>query len=427
MKIYTQTFDSEEQGAVVSARTSRSPNTFDVIHEEVREKGHEKFLKDNVLGYGHDSVAEVAQCPLVCIEDVSDLAANIVALADPQLVVQMTSTRYQDMGTRPVHVSLLADRPKGDDMKRKYLETMPVIQKILETTDHPKKRTLQCDIARAHLPAGISTQLSIRGNARVMRDSVAFMLGHEVAEVRSIGEAVQTVVKQNITTLFDRHVVPAPSRVRRMSDVEDVSFYELGYGRFVNIEYQSANRGEAREELKAWRDSGWRRRMRINAAPFGPFWKAILSSDYGAYRDLRRNRTLHQTDILPWGGHTPPDALWAFRELYPDLCQQIENMVDVPNWYSDYPRLDPYLAQMGSWMTWEAGGHILNWAYALRLRSWADSKNPKAGCHPAYAIPMRNLMKQILTAAPDIAEAMGIVASPKSFMGVEFMDRVPTC
>lgn len=423
MNIYTQRFESEEQGAVVSARTSRSPNTFDVIRAEVEAKGHQTFLKTNVLGYGHDSVAEVAQVPLVCIEDVSDLAANIVAIADPQLVVQMSSTRYQDMSTRRV-VDKQPGALAGVLMKAKYMAVMPAIEKILETIDHPKKRTLQCDIARAHLPAGISTQLSIRGNARVMRDAVAFMLGHELPEVQRIGAGVQEVVKNDIEVLFDRHIVPAPSKYMSMS--EHTAMLDLGYGNFVDIKKAPWDDGVL-DELKAWRDSGWRRRMRINAAPFGPFWRANLCTDYGGYRDLRRNRTLHQSDFFPSAKHLPIDPLWAFRKLYPELCQTIEQQCPDMMSYVDnnLSKDDPYLAPMGSCMMWAAGGHIFNWAYALRLRSWADSKNPKAGCHPAYAIPMRNLMKQILDEAPVIAEAMGIVSSMSSFMGVEFSDRVP--
>jgi hypothetical protein len=429
LKIYTQKYENEEQGAVVTARTSRSPNTFDVIDEEVAEKGHEQFLKTNVLGYGHDSVAEDAVTPRVRIEDVSDIAANVVALADPQLTVQMTSTRYQDMAVRPCYGQDRVPSAEGEKAKSRYRETMPVIEAILEKTDHPKKRTLQCDIARAHLPAGISTQVSIRGNARVMRDAVAFMLGHTLPEVQSVGRGVQEVIKQDIEVLFDRHVTPAPSKVYLMSTCGAESLYPLGYGQFVGREWEGDHKwvanDEAIEELKAWRDSGWRRRHRINASPLGPFWKAILSSDYGAYRDLRRNRTIHQTDALPWAGFTPDDPLWAFRELYPDVCKQIDKEVDTEHWYPDQFSNDPYVAPMGSWMVWSAGGHILNWAYEMRLRSWADSKNPKAGCHPAYAIPTRNLMKQVVDNAPLVAEAMGIVASPASFMGVEFTDRVP--
>lgn len=425
MKIYTQQYDSEEQGAVVSARTSRSPNSFDVILKEVREKGYKEFLKTNVLGYGHDSVAEVATTPVVLIEDISDIAANVIATADPQLVVQMKSTRYQDMGACTAYDrGMRENNPRGEAMKLYYMVGMQEIQKILDATDHVKKRTLQCDIARTFLPAGISTQVAIRGNARTMRDTVAFCLGHELEEVRVAGAKIQEAVKEHIDVLFDRHVVAAP-----------------GVGLFAGSKTNDLMPGEAVFEGKDWRDpgerkgliaelgewrkSGYRRRMRMAAAPHGPFMPATISSDYGAYRDLRRNRTIHQDDVLPNPMSVPTDSLWAFRDLYPDVCDKIMNL---PQWschHDSFITDDPYLAPMGSLMTWHAGGHVLNWAYGLRLRSYAEAGNLKAGCHPAYAMPMRHLMRQIRSQAGWLADAMGIVKSPKSWLGVEFEDRVP--
>ena len=86
---------------------------------------------------------------------------------------------------------------------------------------------------------------------------------------------------------------------------------------------------------------------------------------------------------------------------------------------------DPYLATMASLMDWDAGGHALNWAYLMRLRSWAHPSNPKAGCHPAYAIPTRRLMGEVLDKAPQVAAAMGLVRCKGALLDVEFVDRIP--
>jgi hypothetical protein len=425
MKVYALNAENEEQLAVITARTSRSPSTFDVISEEVKRRGHVDFIKTNVLGYGHDSVAEMAQCPAVGIEDVSDLAANIVALADPQLVVQMTSTRYQDMASRRCTWSGGDASAIGEGMKAKYNTAMETVERVLNAMDHVKKRTLQCDIARAFLPAGVSTQFAIRGNARVMRDVVSYCIGHEMDEVRDIGRGIHAAIKEHIEVLFDRHVTPAAAPVKTGNQWS--SEYEPGDAEFVcDIkDIPSGFHRQIADELRRWKESGWRRRMRMQAAPVGPFWSAVITSDWGAYRDLRRNRTLSQSDVVPHPGSLPEDALWAFRELYPDVCENIE-AEPMTFAHSKYPNeTDPYHAPMGSILTWEGGGHIFNWAYAFRLRSYAEAKNVKAGCHPAYALPMRNLMVETLQRAPQIAEAMGIVKSSKSLCGVEFEDRVP--
>lgn len=417
MKIYAIPADSEEQLAVVTARTSRSPSTFLEILDEVRVKGHKEFIKTNVLGYGHDSVAEMAMCPAIAIENISDLAANIIAGSDPQLRVQMTSTRYQDMGTRTAFDVHGRKSARGEDMKREYMTGMVEIQKLLDATDHPRKRTLQCDIARAFLPAGISTQLAIRGDARTLRDAVCFMRGHLLKEVRDAGDMVHAAVKGEVDTLFDRHIEPAPTSGMKSTNV---SGREAGAADFHDVNWDWVERsGKALSEIEFWRDSGWRRRLRMAAAPFGPYLSAYVCSDWGAYRDLKRNRTLVQDDVIPNPTNVPVDALWAFRDLYPDVCARID---ELKTWKCAHDGLhhgeDAYNAPMGTLLTWQLSGHILNWVYALRLRSGVM-------CHPAYATPMRYLMQEILVSAPKLAAAMGLVRSPKSLVGVEFSDRVP--
>jgi hypothetical protein len=419
MKVYDLKADSEEQLAVVTARTSRSPNTFDTILAEVREKGHVQFLKTNVLGYGHDSVAEIVACPAVALEDISDLAANVIAIADPQLRVQMTSTRYQDMSQRTpweqnTGSTGVTHSGDGARMVAEYLADFSAIDKILERTDHPRKRTLQCDIARSKLPAGISTQVAIRGDARTMRDATAFCLGHTLAEVREAGTLMRMVLKGDVETLFDRHVTPAESEYVTGTAL-DHSLLAIGEAEFVtgldDVEE------DAIQEIRAWRDSGWRRRFRMARSPFGPWLSAEICSDYGAYRDLRRNRTWVQSDVLPDPTATPDDALWAFRALYPDVCEAIEKELPRGGQHERSRLSDPYVAPMGSVVSWRAGAHIFNWCYGLRLRS-------ATVCHPGYAIPARNLMRDIME-HNRLADALGLVESKHSLLGVEFSDRVP--
>lgn len=422
MKVYPIIPDSEEQGAVVSARTSRSPHTFDVIHEEVRAKGHKAFLQTNVLGYGHSSVAEVAQCPIIAIEDISDLAGNVIATSDPQLVVQMTSTRYQSLSERSAYqIDDSRQRvvsPIGEAMKAKYCAGMPLIQSLLEATNHPRKRTLQCDIARAYLPAGISTQLSIRGNARTMRDAVTYMLGSGLPEVQEAGRQIQASTREHVEVLFDRHIDPLPEILAQTETSKNP-----GYAEFLQVDsYCSAS---IIRELELWRDSGYHRRFRMANGVGNGFtgcggnFIAEVWTDWGAYRDLRRNRTILQQDMLPNPQSLPTDPLWAFRELYPDICDKVEGL-SAQGWnfqHEDTVETDPYLAPMGSMVTWRASGHIFNWAYLLRLRS-----GPM--CHPAYAIPCRHLMNEILDLTT-LADALGLVESKNSLLGVEFKDRVP--
>lgn len=408
MRVYSVQASSEEAAATIAARTSRSPKTFREIAAEVEEQGHAPFLKKNVLGYGHDSVAEGAITPWIAIEDCSDLAACVITTADPQLKVQMTSTRYQSMDARNV----LHD--SGDD--KAVAEIMDLLKHhqglaitAADNSDHPRKLTLARDISRGWMPAGIKSQLAIRHDARGMRDTICFLIGHELAEVRAIGGLILSATKDTIGTLLDRHINSAPKPEVVEHDLPEV---EMGQAWFGGQGLDEANADPwLHAELRAWVESGYRRRHRINACPHGPYLAGGICSDWGAYRDLRRNRTIHQTDILPNPQVRVDDPLWAFRESHPDVADQLEGLEWIDHVYKD-----PYLALMNTPVFWYAGGHALNWAYALRLRS----KMP--GCHPAYALPMRALMLQIRDDAPALAEAMGLVRDKSALGGVEFSD-----
>ena len=86
---------SEEQIAVAFAMTSRRPEAFDEISEQVSKEKAADFHERWVLGYGHASVAEHAVVHLA-VENVSRLAVD--TLEDNRLASYTEkSSRYQVM------------------------------------------------------------------------------------------------------------------------------------------------------------------------------------------------------------------------------------------------------------------------------------------------------------------------------------------
>lgn len=416
MNVYTIKADNEEAAATITARTSRSPRPFSEIADEVRERGYAPFLEKNVLGYGHDSVAEGAQCPWVAVEGISDLAGNILATADPQLRVQMTSTRYQDMESRNVvHESAYEAKEYVDEVMalaryRQQQAMDTVAAKAPKHLNEVQRLTLARDISRGWMPAGIRTQLAVRHDARGMRDTICYLLGHKLQEVRVVGEKILEATRGTIETLLERHIVPAETRMR--TAVLNANT-ELGHAHWDDTMLADAEADyDLHLELKAWTESGYRRRMRIAGCPHGPYLAGMITSDWGGYRDLRRNRTIAQDDLVPRASMVPKDPMWAFSAFAPEVA---ESMFDVD--FVAHSFYDPYLAVMASPLSWRASGHALNWAYMLRIRSRLP------GCHPAYALPMRALMRQILDEAPRLADVMGLVRAPGALGGVEFADR----
>ncbi|HAE85362.1 MAG TPA: hypothetical protein DCG78_02485, partial [Anaerolineaceae bacterium] len=85
---------SAETIAVTFAKTSRSPEPFDVIAAELDTEKSAKFSEKWIVGYGHSSVAEHAVLHLA-LENVSRLAIETI---ESNRLASYTekSTRYQE-------------------------------------------------------------------------------------------------------------------------------------------------------------------------------------------------------------------------------------------------------------------------------------------------------------------------------------------
>ncbi len=85
---------SAETIAVTFAKTSRSPEPFDVIAAELNDEKSAQFSEKWIVGYGHSSVAEHAVLHLA-LENVSRLAIETI---ESNRLASYTekSTRYQE-------------------------------------------------------------------------------------------------------------------------------------------------------------------------------------------------------------------------------------------------------------------------------------------------------------------------------------------
>lgn len=85
---------SAETIAVTFAKTSRSPEPFDVIAAELNDEKSAQFSEKWIVGYGHSSVAEHAVLHLA-LENVSRLAIETIE-ANRLASYTEKSTRYQE-------------------------------------------------------------------------------------------------------------------------------------------------------------------------------------------------------------------------------------------------------------------------------------------------------------------------------------------
>ena len=196
---------TEEQIAVAFAMTSRRPEPFDEIAQQVSQEKAADFHERWVLGYGHASVAEHAVVHLA-VENLSRLACD--ALEDNRLASYTEkSSRYQvippdcfyfpkELEEAPELGSLYLETCQG--LFRAYLSfidgcmdylrsTRPQGERERESAYNLRLRRLATDSCRAVLPAATLTNVGVTANARVLEHAISKLMSSELAEERDLG------------------------------------------------------------------------------------------------------------------------------------------------------------------------------------------------------------------------------------------------
>lgn len=209
---------SAETIAVTFAKTSRSPEPFDVIAAELDAEKSSQFSEKWIVGYGHSSVAEHAVLHLA-LENVSRLAIETI---EGNRLASYTekSTRYQEWDPKAYVVppeiqgSVLEGTycDVADHLFGSYAEALQVLKPWSEARTKRRAnesekawanraRVQAVDIARFLLPTAAMANVGITMNARVLEYAIKKMLSSDLAEVRQIGEEVKTVATQELPTL----------------------------------------------------------------------------------------------------------------------------------------------------------------------------------------------------------------------------------
>ncbi|MDP6497353.1 MAG: FAD-dependent thymidylate synthase [Dehalococcoidia bacterium] len=200
---------SEEQIAVAFAMTSRRPEAFDEIAEQVSKEKAADFHERWVLGYGHASVAEHAVVHLA-VENVSRLAVD--TLEDNRLASYTEkSSRYQVMPEDYFYIP--EELAKYPALKKEYeaacqglfegyfklidgcmdhlRETTPRIATERDGAFNGRLSRIATDHCRAVLPAATLTNVGVTANARVLEHAIAKLVSSELTEEQHLGDAVR--------------------------------------------------------------------------------------------------------------------------------------------------------------------------------------------------------------------------------------------
>ena len=211
---------SEEEIAVAFAMTSRRPQPFDEIAQEVSREKAADFHERWVLGYGHASVAEHAVLHLA-VENISRLACD--TLEDNRLASYTEkSSRYQVMPQDYFHIPAeLDDWPEAragyvatvQELFAGYLRLIDGCLDYLQRVDPQgsrerdgayrlRLRRLATDSCRSVLPAATLTNVGVTANARVLEHAISKLMSSGLAEERVLGEQLREQGRSITPTLI---------------------------------------------------------------------------------------------------------------------------------------------------------------------------------------------------------------------------------
>ena len=217
---------SPETIAVAFAKTSRSPESFREIAEELSDEQSARFHEKWVLGYGHASVAEHAVLHLA-IENASRLAMESI---ESNRLASFTekSTRYQKWDADNFYIPAELDgQPLRDEyiatcrrLFQTYAEALEPLRRQVEKTA-PRRdgesedawdrriRSQYVDVCRFLLPAASLSNVGMTANGRVLENAIRKWRSSPLAEVREIGETVRAAARDEIPTLL-KYAEPLP-------------------------------------------------------------------------------------------------------------------------------------------------------------------------------------------------------------------------
>lgn len=271
---------SEEQIAVVFAMTSRRPEAFDDIAQQVSQEKAADFHERWVMGYGHASVAEHAVVHLA-VENISRLACD--TLEDNRLASYTEkSSRYQVMP--PDYFYFPQELQEEADLGKEYLEgcqrlfqgyrsfidvsvdylrsTNPQGENERESAYNLRLRREATDSCRAVLPAATLTNVGVTANARALEHTITKLMSSGLAEERDLGKELREQGQKIAPTLIkyaDKNDylwgisdVQRALRRKYVSENPPTHFYKGGAREdLVNSEPNSNNRaGDVESEVR---------------------------------------------------------------------------------------------------------------------------------------------------------------------------------
>lgn len=346
-------------------------------------------LRQYYVGYGHDSVGQCANVTFF-LEDVSILAAK--AIQHNQLYNGIeSSTRYIDFMNEP----LVGTGVLPDQIQRAWIDLYADVARAVEVvlcaryanTDGSSPLMAKAcklkafDIARAFLPAGVTTNLSWTTSISTLNRELVRLSRHVLKEVRDIAVVINEMVYQHLPNVW----VALPPAVDDYSvyadqnyDPDPHEFQSVRAVKLYNLDLSDRVKPEKYERLPHDVHSSY-------------FVSVISSIDYGSFRDIQRHRTLNPSSPLLQLGSASSATFhgtygYNFHRWYLDALKELGILhlfearlhhllmgiaIESAREYRGklYPFDLQYYLPLGLEVPVTLQGYLGDWLYVLQLRS----------------------------------------------------------
>lgn len=403
-----------EDGAMLQALYSRSPDSVVNHLEKVKKAGSGKFMSQYYVGYGHASIGDCGTTTIF-MENYSIMATKAIQ-DNPLYSGQEASTRYLNFAEQPTY-NPYGNAPESQAILNGWMAlyhtTMPKVQAALcakhpfnpeeYKTEKQWQNTVHArafDILRGFLPIGVTTLFSWTTNLRQARDRLMQLKHHPLPEIRQLAQDLfQTLVEKYPNSFTGEELSNAPKYAQRdayamaqavkdhfvqatdllrQGRLSDATLTDLKAGKMVvdkkNIDIEGLSKYEAQALITRPSGAALSRRL----ATYGVY-NLYFMIDFGSYRDLQRHRNgVCQVPVVEnWAGLHPwylqqvkdllaPEDYTAFHAEAHRLLKVIE---DLPKSLQPNKLANQYLYPMGMGILCHLAYSLPQMVYVAELRS----------------------------------------------------------
>ncbi len=413
--------------------------------QEIKES-----LKKYAIGYGHKSLLDMANTPLMFIEGVSILASK--ALEFFKLGnYQETSTRYLDFSKQEFYDPLITKTDISSYLIQQWLNIYSfcqlIIRKELERkfpkeifkqqqgelfSERVYQNTLNAkvfDITRSLLPAAMKTNVGISLTLSSAKEWLGLLIQHPLPEVRYLADLIFIQLHETFPYSFDS-LVQFYQKSKLLPEAAKHEFYFYNDDTFVVDETKiscfillEAIDSFSDEEYKIW--SLLCERKNPDTFFQFPSFLAKLGSikieftlDYGSWRDLQRHRNVlyNQSSILTGGIEN-----FAFEEYFDCLdnkelkkylelaiFKQFEAIRKLKNAFELSEEEYQYLYPLGTKVNCQLVCSLPELVYILELRS-----------SPSVHYTLRQRIQEIYSKLPKVLKTFVALNKESSFFDLK--------